>query len=551
MDYQKAKDIRGKKFSELMTDKLVAGEGIGSSFTKTISERSKARFTGLKEKFDPLNIAKVLTGGSRLGPALLGKMTGASKERMSYFAGDPKKKKIEALASGIKPESLEMATTSLGNIYELLKKDKEEKKLQRQLSYSKEEEQEFEEDRRNQELIKALTARVKPRKKKKVEEKKAEEPEKPAPAPARKRKRKGKAPTKTVPKTTEKPTAPTPAAPKPTAPAPKPTPAAPKPTAPAPKPTPAAPKPTAPAPKPTAPAPKPTPAAPKPTAAPAPKSPTITTAQKVSKGAAITGALTAAAGLVTAALTSAGLSKKAQANVLAQVEAESAFKPKNENLNYTSAERIQKTFGTRRIPSIQYAETLVGNPEKLAEAVYGKDTAAGKSLGNTEPGDGWKYRGRGFLQHTGKGQYIEIKKYTGIDVVSNPDLLNDPEVAAKAIPWFFLSYKKLNPANLENISTVNKAVGFSDPSGEKAVAREKLALKYAEKDLSIPTSVSTGSQIDTASKENKDLKSSLNKDRPKQTVVNNTTVNSEMQNVSPSTENVVDDRPALIKKRDS
>ena len=223
MNYQKAKDIRGKKFSELMTDKLVAGDGIVSSFAKTISERSKARSTGLKEKFDPLNIAKVLTGGSRLGPALLGKMTGASKERMSYFAGDPKKKKIEALASGIKPESLEMATTSLGNIYELLKKDKEEKKLQRELSYSKEEEQEFEEDRRNQELIKALTARVKPRKKKKVEEKKAEEPEKPKepekPTPTVKGK--GKAPTKT----TEKPTAPE--APKPTAPP------ATKPTAPA------------------------------------------------------------------------------------------------------------------------------------------------------------------------------------------------------------------------------------------------------------------------------------------------------------------------------
>jgi hypothetical protein len=61
----------------------------------------------------------------------------------------------------------------------------------------------------------------------------------------------------------------------------------------------------------------------------------------------------------------------------------------------------------------------------------------------------------------------------------------------------------------------------------------------------------SGTQIDTASKENKDLRSSLNKDKPKQTVVNNTTVNSEMQSVSPSTENVVDDRPALIKKRDS
>ena len=532
MDYQKAKDIRGKKFSELMTDKLVAGEGIGSSFTKTISERSKARFTGLKEKFDPLNIAKVLTGGSRLGPALLGKMTGASKERMSYFAGDPKKKKIEALASGIKPKSLEMATISLGNIYELLKKDKEEKKLQRELSYSKEEEQEFEEDKRNRELIKALTARVKPRKKKKVEEKKVEEPKKPKetekPAPARKGKGKGKAPTKT----TEKTTAPA---------------EAPKPTAP-------------PVTKPTAPATKPTAPATKPTAAPSPKVPSIKTAEKVTKGAAVAGALSGGLGLVTAVLASAGLSKKAQANVLAQVEAESNFVPQSESLFYTTAAGIMNTFGKGRIPSEEFAQQFVSKKgdnrsEQLANHVYAKTD------GNSSPGDGWKYRGRGFLQITGKNAYKALGDHLKVDLVSNPDLLNTPEIAAKALPWFFLSYKKNltkgDPKSLEDISLVNKAVGFSDPTrkkgqkGDKDLAREKLALKYAEKDLSIPTSVSTGSQIDTASKENKDLKSSLNKDRPKQTVVNNTTVNSEMQNVNPSTENVVDDRPALIKKRDS
>jgi len=509
MDYQKAKDIRGKKFSELMTDKLLEGQGVGSALSKTLSERSKARFTGIKQAFDPLNIAKVLTGGSRLGPALLGKITGASKERMSFFAGDPKKKKVDALSSAISPQSLQSATESLGNIYTLLKQDMENKKLQREQMQSKEEEQESEEERRNKELIKALTARVKPKAKVRKEEREEKEirreaEEKAAPPPIKK-----------------------PEAPK--APAPK---------------APEAPK--VPAPK------APAPPAPKPTAAPAPKAPAVpkvTKAQKVAKGAAIAGALAAGAGLVTAALTSAGLSKKAQANVLAQVEAESGFKPRSENLNYTSAERIQKTFGTGRIPSIEYAQTLVGNPEKLAEAVYGKDTAAGKRLGNTEPGDGWKYRGRGFLQHTGKGQYIEIKKYTGIDVVNNPDLLNDPEVAAKAIPWFFLSYKKLKPADLENISTVNRAVGFSDPSGEKAIAREKLSLKYADKDLNVPAVSSTGTQIDSASKENKELKKSLNKDKPAQTVVNNANVVNETESAYQTPETVVDDRPILLKKK--
>jgi uncharacterized protein YfkK (UPF0435 family) len=159
-------------------------------------------------------------------------MTGASQERMSFFAGDPKKKKLESLNYSVaNPQFVKMASESLGNIYDLLKKDMENKKLQQDQLQSKEEEQESEEDRRNQELIKALTARVKPKAKKKKEEqqiKKESEAKTPTPAAAKK----GKAP---------KPTAP--AAPKPTAPA------APKPTAPAsPKPTaPASPKPTAPA----------------------------------------------------------------------------------------------------------------------------------------------------------------------------------------------------------------------------------------------------------------------------------------------------------------
>jgi predicted chitinase len=82
--------------------------------------------------------------------------------------------------------------------------------------------------------------------------------------------------------------------------------------------------------------------------------------------------------------------------------------------------------------------------------------------GNSAPGDGFKYRGRGFIQHTGKNQYAAISKATGTDLLSNPDALNSPEVASKAIAWFFLNYKRLKPKDMENISKVNKAVGFAD-----------------------------------------------------------------------------------------
>ena len=182
-------------------------------------------------------------------------------------------------------------------------------------------------------------------------------------------------------------------------------------------------------------------------------------------------------------------SPKAHANVLATVKAESNFKVQSENLLYSSAQRIQDVFGKKRIPSVEDAQSLVKNPEALANQVY-KTTD-----GNSAPGDGFKYRGRGFIQHTGKNQYAAISKFTGVDVLNNPDSLNSPEIAAKAIPWFLLSYKGLKPDDVENMSKVNKAIAFADPTGKKAAEREASAQQiYA----SMPGS-STGSQVASAS----------------------------------------------------
>jgi putative chitinase len=183
-------------------------------------------------------------------------------------------------------------------------------------------------------------------------------------------------------------------------------------------------------------------------------------------------------------------SPKAHANVLATVKAESNFKVQSENLNYSSPERIQAVFGKRRIPTVEFAEQFVKNPEALANHVY-KTTD-----GNSAEGDGFKYRGRGFIQHTGKNQYAAIAKFTGADVLKNPDALNSPEVAAKAIPWFLLSYKKMKPEDVENMSKVNKAIAFADPTGKKAMEREASAQQiYAS------MSGGSGTQVASASSE--------------------------------------------------
>jgi putative chitinase len=200
------------------------------------------------------------------------------------------------------------------------------------------------------------------------------------------------------------------------------------------------------------------------------------------------------------ALNDAGItSPKAHANVLATVKAESNFKVKSENLNYTSADRIKSIFGARRIPSVEFAQQFVKNPEALANHVY-KTTD-----GNSAPGDGFKYRGRGFIQHTGKNQYAAISKATGTDLLSNPDALNSPEVAAKAIPWFFLGYKRMKPEDLDNMSKVNKAVGFAG-GAEYAAKREASAQQiYAQMQSGSGTQMASASS-DVASGQRQQMK---------------------------------------------
>ena len=501
MDYDKAEQIRKKSFGSLLGEQE---GGLGASLKSAISQKTQAKVTGIKEKFDPMNIARAV--GGKTGAAVYGKVFGRDQKSMERFAG-ARKKRVSAVDDIGKVSGDSSPADVLGLIYRMMLRNAEDEKLQNELKQNKREEEDKEEEDRNQQLIRALTGRKKPpakkEKEKKPEGEKPTEPPKPT-IP----KGKGKAPEK--PATKEAPKAP----------------------AKAPEVKPKVEK-----------APEVAPPAPKVTAKPAvkPTTPTVskapTTSGRVAKGL---GKLTGNAGVVASALVAAGLSSKAQANILAQVESESNFKPRSENLNYSKPEAIQNTFGKNRIPTLEFAKTLVNNPEALANHVYAKTD------GNSQPGDGWKYRGRGFLQHTGKNQYEAIKKYTGIDVVTNPDLLNDPVVAAKAIPWFFLEYKKRKPEQLDDISVVNKAVAFADVDGSKAIKRAELAKQYESENLQAVPKNDIGNQIDSSSKENKDLKNTEN-DKSAPTVINNNT-NTQQNSTNKLKPQEEDDRSAYQKR---
>jgi predicted chitinase len=104
------------------------------------------------------------------------------------------------------------------------------------------------------------------------------------------------------------------------------------------------------------------------------------------------------------------------------------FRALVENLNY-SVEGLMKTWPSR-FPTAESAAPFAHKPEAIANKVYG-DRA---ELGNDAPGDGWRYRGRGLLQITGKEAYRRIGGKIGVDLVDNPDLAADPahclEIAA-------------------------------------------------------------------------------------------------------------------------
>jgi putative chitinase len=123
------------------------------------------------------------------------------------------------------------------------------------------------------------------------------------------------------------------------------------------------------------------------------------------------------------------------AHFLAQALHETGgFKVLRENVNYSAA-RLMEIFGVNRhSAAVTAAETarLANHPEAIAERVYGLgNPRKARELGNTEPGDGFRYRGNGVLQTTGRGNHRRVGAACGIDFEANPDLVTAPEHALK------------------------------------------------------------------------------------------------------------------------
>lgn len=101
----------------------------------------------------------------------------------------------------------------------------------------------------------------------------------------------------------------------------------------------------------------------------------------------------------------------------------------SENLNY-SAERLCAVW-PKRFPTLADAQPYARNPEALANKVYGG------RMGNTQAGDGWLYRGRGPIQLTGRDNYAAVGALLGMDLINEPELMEQPEIALRAtVAWW-------------------------------------------------------------------------------------------------------------------
>lgn len=126
-----------------------------------------------------------------------------------------------------------------------------------------------------------------------------------------------------------------------------------------------------------------------------------------------------------------------QADLMAQISEETGGgTATEENLNY-SASRLCQVW-PREFPTLAAAFPYAYSPRALADKVYGG------RVGNA-PGtdDGWNFRGRGGIQITFRGNYLTIKRLTGLDVIADPSLLSAPKTFLECAAAFW-KYANLN-----------------------------------------------------------------------------------------------------------
>jgi putative chitinase len=148
-----------------------------------------------------------------------------------------------------------------------------------------------------------------------------------------------------------------------------------------------------------------------------------------------------------------------------------------ENLNY-SAERLQEVF--RKYFTADRAREYARKPERIANYVY----ADRNGNGPMDSGDGWRFRGRGLLQVTGRANYQEAAEALDVDLVEQPELLERPDLAARSAGAFWRRAGCNGLADTGEFKTLTRRInggvnGLSERLEYFARAKAVLGLKGA------------------------------------------------------------------------
>lgn len=155
---------------------------------------------------------------------------------------------------------------------------------------------------------------------------------------------------------------------------------------------------------------------------------------------------------------------------IAQCRVESAnFTTLEEGLYYRTPERIRMVF-TSKVTSLQQASLLARNPQALANTVY----ASRNGNGDTASGDGWRFRGRGLIQLTGRANYTDAAIGLGQPYEMVPDLVATPEHACLTAAWYWHANKLNVLADAGLTNAITKAVNGP------AMMHADLRRQYAE-----------------------------------------------------------------------
>ncbi len=155
---------------------------------------------------------------------------------------------------------------------------------------------------------------------------------------------------------------------------------------------------------------------------------------------------------------------------LAQTSHESGgYTMLSENLNYKAAtlaacwpnrfaemgpnKKPKKNDKGGLIPT-KLAQSIAGKPEQIANLVY----SVRMGNGPAESGEGWKFRGRGLKQLTGKDNYRRCGEALGLDLIANPDLLLEPLPAARSAGWFWKTNKLADYADKGDLQGMTKKI---------------------------------------------------------------------------------------------